>query len=295
MALEPFLPGPPATLMQIYLEIEQWIQSPSAGSLELRIEGLLGSIREAAAVLNQDLESGRPAADFRKLLEGTIEAYQDLQACLEEIQGGVAGFRTELVAEELLYLRAATTCLRQHTEDIENWLQAPQLRCPQCGFGAESADMLCPECHLELLYPDLQPDSKAARQFLHLGPEYASVYKVYLSVLAGDAPLADLHEPLGNLKTIVKSYPRFNGAGGDANLRVTLLQLHELCQEVSAGMEQMGKTFSSRETSDLNQGWLRIFTAAGQLQSILAPLLDEQGTGLVSAPSHGADSVQFSE
>lgn len=295
MTMEPFLAGPPATLKQIYQEIEEWIQSPSPGCLEMRIEGLLGSIREAAAVLNQDLESGRPAPDFQKLLEGTIEAYQDLEACLEEIQDGVAGSRSERVADELVYLRAATTSLRQHTEDIENWLHAPHLRCPKCGFGAETADRLCPECNLDLLYPDLEPDSQAARQFLHLGPEYVSVYRVYLSVLAGDATLSDLQEPLGDLKTIVKSYPRPSGAGADATLRATLLQLQELCQEVSAGIEQMGKTFSSRETSDLNNGWLRIFTAAGQLQSIITPLLTEQGIASASASSHGVDSVQFSE
>lgn len=296
MSVGPFLAGPPATLKQIHQEIEEWIQSPSSrDGLEMRIEGLLGSIRESAAVLNQDLERGRPAPDFQKLLVETVEVYQDLETCLEEIQSGVASSRTELVAEELAYLKAATSCLRQHTEDIEAWLQAPYLRCPKCGFGTESSDVLCPECNLELLYPDLEPDYQAARQFLHLGPGYAAVYKVYLKVLAGEATLAELQQPLAELKTIVKSYPRLSGAGADATLRATLLQLSELCREVCEGMDQMERAFSSRESSDLNQGWLRIFTAAGQLQAILQPLLAEQGMGSALASSPGADSVQFSE
>jgi len=289
------MPGPPATLAQIYEEIEQWIQSPALSHLGIRLDGLVATIREAAFALDRDLESGRPTEEFIVLLQATREAYHDLESCLEEIQGGVAAFNLPIVAEELRYLRAATTNLRQCTEAIESWLEAPQLRCPKCGFGSEMADKLCPKCGLALLYPDLEPDFQSARQFLRLGPDYIAVYKVYIAVLAGEANLVDLQEPLLQLRAIVKGYPRLSGAGADAEQRAVFLELKELCQEVSTGINQMGEAFNSKETSDLNQGWLRIFEAAGRLQALLTPLLAEQGSTSASNTQQGLDSVYFSE
>ena len=69
-------------------------------------------------------------------------------------------------------------------------------------------------------------------------------------------------------------------------------EVHEACAQILAGIGQMAAAFASHEASDLNQGWFRIFCAAGELQQLLRPLLQESS---VESGSPGADSFELSE
>jgi hypothetical protein len=285
--LDPMIPhfvfGQPVTLSQLRGEIESWLERPVQDGLPLSVENLLTAVREAEVAVRQNLESGQQAAELEPHFLGAAEAYQEMGSCLEAIAKGVRASETGGVAKELGRLVVAGDRLRQCTEEVERWLSQPQARCPQCGFGSQNLLQLCPDCRLELLYPDLSPDQQASKQFLTLGPDYLSVYKTYLAVLAGQSTLSELRLPLERLHAIVAE---------SASLVRSHAQVKSACAEILAGVEQMAACFVSREAEDLNKGWFRVFRAAGELQVLLQPFLQESG---LSSPQKGSDSFELSE
>lgn len=279
--------GQPVTLAQLRQEIEAWLERPvQEDDLPLRIESLRAAVREAEEALRQELESREQTSELEALFSGAVEAYQEMETCLEAISEGVRGSDKRVVAERLARLNEAGESLRERTEGVENWLSDSQARCPQCGFGSKDPSQLCPTCELELLYPDLSPDPQSGREFLTLGPDYLSVYKTYLAVLEGQSSLSELRSPLQRLQEIVVNF--------SSSLR-SHAQVHEACGQILAGVGQMATSFTSHEAADLNQGWFRIFCAAGELQQLLKPLLQESGLNSAASPSAGADSFELSE
>ncbi len=276
--------GQPVTLAQLRQEIEAWLKGAiQDDDLPLRVEQLMAAVREAEGSLRQEMESRQQTPELEVLFSGAVEAYQEMEGCLEAISTGVRAGDQELVAEELVRLNEAGDSLRERTEGVENWLNDSQARCPQCGFGSKDAGSLCPHCQLELLYPDLSPDPQSGREFLTLGADYIGLYKTYLAVLEGQSSLSDLRSPLERLQGVVVE---------SSSLLRSQPEVHEACAQILAGIGQMAAAFASHEASDLNQGWFRIFCAAGELQQLLRPLL--QGSSVESG-SPGSDSFELSE
>lgn len=275
-----FVFGQPVTLSQLRGEIESWLERPVQDGLPLSVESLLTAVREAESALRQSLESGQQASELEAHFLGAAEAYQELRSCLEAIARGIRAAETGVVAEELGRLIVAGDSLRQRTEEVENWLSDSLARCPQCGFGSQNLVQPCPDCQLELLYPDLSPDPQASKQFLTLGPDYLNVYKTYLAVLAGESTLSELRPPLERLHAVVAE---------SASLLRSHTDVKAACGKILAGLEQMATCFVSREAEDLNKGWFRIFCAAGELQDLLKPILQESGL------PKGSDSFEISE
>jgi hypothetical protein len=275
--------GQPVTLAQLRQEIEAWLKGAiQDDDLPLRVEQLMEAVREAEGSLRQEMESRQQTPELEVLFSGAVEAYQEMESCLEAISAGVRASDREAVAEELARLNEAGDSLRERTEGVENWLNDSQARCPQCGFGSKDAGSLCPHCQLELLYPDLSPDPQSGREFLTLGADYISLYKTYLAVLEGQSSLSELRSPLERLQGVVVE---------SSSLLRSHPEVHEACAQILAGIGQMAAAFSSHEASDLNQGWFRIFCAAGELQQLLRPLL--QGSSVESG-SPGSDSFELS-
>lgn len=285
------------TLKQVCLQLRAWVDDPqpSPDTLILQVERLISDIQQAAEAIERDLTTETAAPEFAALLEGNVTAYADLEQSLEEVAAALAAHDVAQVEEELLYLKAGMATLRQYTEAIEQWLAAPLMRCPRCGSGEADAgeDAICTACDLDMLYPDLQPDTHASRQFLNLGAEFVSVYRAYLGVLAGDVPLAELHAPLSLLEAWLQRHAQVAKLSRDSGLQPQLYNVAALCAQGIAGVQQMRTSFESRETADLNAGWAQIFSAAQNLQRCLPQLLADLG---MEAPvtSAGNDSIQFS-
>lgn len=279
-------------------ELEQWVQQPDEGGSEVltgRLEQLLGSIQEAARGIQQDLGARPAAPEFGELLTGSAVAYGDLEECLEEILAAIPARDRAQVQAELLYLKAAMSSLRQYTDAIEQWLAAPILRCPRCGATDGDPEEICRHCDLELLYPDLQPDTRASREFITLGAEYVAVYRTYLGVLAGERPLADLGPPLHELLGWLEPYLKISRLTREPGLVEQLQAVEQGCRQVQAGVEQMSSCFEGRETSDLNEGWRTIFEAGAELQRLMPQLLQDLGVASESHTGSGGDVVEFSE
>jgi rubrerythrin len=290
-------PGTVATLKQVYAKLHNWVKDPqpSPELLTGEIEQVISRIQEATDAIERDLAAETAAPEFAALLEGNASAYGDLEESLEVIVAALSAQDRDQIQEELVYLKAGMATLRQYTEAIEQWLAAPMMRCPRCGTGeAEAArDAICPTCDLEMLYPDLQPDTQASRVFLNLGSEFIAVYRAYLAVLAGDLPLAELNVPLNVLESWLQRHARVSDLSRDTQLQPQLYNVAGLCRQGLAGVEQMRTSFTSRETADLNAGWGQIFAAAQNLQRCLPQLLADLG---IQAPTNNdvGDSIQFS-
>lgn len=279
-------------------EIEQWLQRGQAGSAEMltsRLEQLQGSIQDAAREIESDLEARPAAPEFRELLTGSAGAYADLDECLEEILVALAAGDREQLEDELLYMKAGMASLRQYTDAIEQWLVAPILRCPRCGATDGDPEEICRHCDLELLYPDLQPDTRASREFVTLGAPYVQVYQAYLAVLAGDRPLAELGQPLHELLRWLEPYLNMSRLTRETHLVEQLQTVERSCQRVRSGVEQMSLCFEGRETSDLNEGWHTIFEAGAELQRLMPQLLRDLGVVTEPTTSGGGDMVELSE
>lgn len=284
------------TLKQALVEVQQWcFKAQEDEFLCGRLQQLQRAVLEAAEPIQADLGSATISDEFRQLLEGSHGAYLDI---VESLTGIVAAIRqrdVSSVSEERLYLQAAVGSLRQYTEAIEQWLLAPHPRCPRCGLSEDNPEWICPDCDLEYLYPDLEPNSQASRTFLTLGQEYLAVYRTYLSVASGDAPLADLADPLQRLTGYLAQHRDIQKLSNDSALRPLLERIGSLCQASLEGVERMKLAFSGRQMADLNRGWLEIFKAAGELQKCIPNLQDHLGLRPETTHQTGSDSVEFSE
>lgn len=286
-----------ATLKNICVKLRAWVEDPqpSPELLTTEVEQLIASVQRAMEAIERDLAAETAAPEFAALLEGNVTAYADLEESLEQIVAALVAQDVHQVQEELLYVKAGMATLRQYTEAIEQWLAAPLMRCPRCGTSeAEAADdAVCLVCDLEMLYPDLHPDTQASRQFLNLGAEFIAVYRTYLAVLAGDLPLSELDAPLTTLQAWLQQHAQVGRLSRDNQLQPQLGNVAALCAQGIAGVQQMRTSLQGRETADLNAGWAKIFSAAQNLQRCLPQLLAD--LGVQTASSHAeADSIQFS-
>ncbi len=200
---------------------------------------------QLSAAATRQLVVGNPAlcAEYRGLLARLTGAYQKGALALEQLLGEL---REETVGPSVEALQAAQLAAR----DAYLALSQEVLRCPLCAAQTE----VCQACGLEALYPDLRafpaPDLEA------LTPGLLTVFQAVRRVETGQASLATLAPILEAFAAELEEGFERASQQPESERRNQLLAHAE---GMWAGLGQMQSVFDSRQTSDLREGWSRLY------------------------------------
>lgn len=285
----------PVTLKNVAASSRAWMEGEAVPRLGARLEEMRERVLEAARTTEKDL-AGTLADDLRTPLQASLDTYDQAEALLDAlIQAHESGNRA--VKNLITGLEQARTHLLECDQQMQAWLRAPVLRCPRCGLQPQARQgYQCPQCHVDMLYPDPESALDDSQTSAHLGGEYVAVFEALSLVVQGEAPLTRLLGALTPLETMLGNWARLAEAEESSNAQLTyaLDTVAEAARRSLEGAAQMRSAVDTRQTRDLNEGWRILFESAQDVRQAI-PLISKatgaSGAGEFSRQEQFQDSI----
>ncbi len=283
----------PVTLANLTAALKLWMEGKPTPNLGSRIEQMRERVLEVARSTEQDLQ-GKLAPDLRGPLQASLDAYEGLDPVLEALAEAHAG-GNRAVKNLVAFLEKTRTQLLECDQAMHAWLRAPVLRCPRCGLTRDSGGARCPDCNVDLLYPDPESALSDAQTSAHLGPEYIEVFQALSLVVEGEAPLSRLLGALDRLETMLRNWAMLAEAEETSNAQLTyaLDTVADAARRSLEGAAQMRSVTQTRQTRDLNEGWRILFECAQDIRTSI-PLI-AKATGAAQRGDHFSTQERFQD
>lgn len=283
----------PVTLRTLALGLRNWMQGTSSVDQGPRIAQLRASVAEVERSTRADLENPL-APDLEAPLRGSLEVYEDLLPILDAVARAYAkdNRNIEKMVELLDSSRAA---LLEYDQAMEAWLRAPVLRCPRCGNQPQGHHYVCARCQADMLIPDPESALSCSQTSASMGPEYVAVFEALSLVVKGEGRLSQLMAALGELEEQLGDWAEMaeDEESTSSQLTYALDTVADASRRSLEGAAQMRRAVDTRQTRDLNEGWLTIFNAHQEIQTAIPTLAKAAGGGDHYAGQGFQDSVSI--
>lgn len=272
-------PPDTTTIKGIGQYAELWIageENVESNQLKLACERMMNSLTQAILDTEAELATtGKTHESLAEPVERSLQAYERLREILGDLKT-VSGAQQRAEARTLLTeMRDAADFLREAQADLEDWVLEDVLRCPRCGSTERDP---CGECGLQLMYLDPAGGTQASDGSVNLPREFADLYSAFLAIRDGKVSLSKLAQALPKVERNVNAFLAAVQAASQQNRESQNLASGEAClEEMKAGTAGLRAALHSRRMTDLQEGWLRLFRGAAQLQEIRRDLLMEFG------------------
>ncbi|MCE7872771.1 hypothetical protein DYH09_20645 [bacterium CPR1] len=216
------------------------------GVLDGPLFALIESNLAACASLEQSLAT----------MHDALEGQGDAVAALEELEGCSSRFLQS--CDELAHLAASSTPI-----------------CPGC--GSSGPEPTCPNCQVDRLIPDPEPNEIEFEQ-VQVNDEFMAVYQAYTRVLAGEAGLAELMQALQPLEfTLLEAQALLEHSLDQHPEDPSFLPMLRVVERALEGVNRMHAVEENRSTRELHHGWAQVLAGASGLRQAL-PAVAESGS-----------------
>ncbi|GMU51652.1 MAG: hypothetical protein AMXMBFR33_07980 [Candidatus Xenobia bacterium] len=231
------------------------------GGLDGPLFALIESNLAACANLEQSLAT----------MHDALEGHGDAAAALQELEGCSSRFLRS--CDELAQLAASSTPI-----------------CPGCGSsGPEST---CPNCEVDRLIPDPEPNEIEFEQ-VQVNDEFMAVYEAYTRVLAGEAGLAELMQALQPLEfTLLEAQALLQQSVDEHPEDPSFPHMLRVVESALEGVNRMHAVEENRSTRELHHGWAQVLAGASGLRQALpavSPGDGEDESGSEAEPETAVD------
>ncbi len=282
----------PVTLKNIAASLRAWMNQQEVPNLGARLNEMRDRVLEVARSTEKDL-AGQLAPDLREPLQASLDTYQHAEVLLDAlVQAHEDGNRS--VKNLVAGLDQARTRLLECDQQMQAWLRAPVLRCPKCGTQPQAKlGYRCPQCQVDMLYPDPESALDDSQTSAHLGPEYVAVFEALSLVVQGEAPLSRLLGALQPLEGMLENWARMAEGEETSNAQLTyaLDTVADAARRSLQGAAQLRSVVDTRQTRDLNEGWRILFEGAQEVRQAI-PLISKATGGRADDDfTHQHDSI----
>lgn len=268
----------PTTLTGLSRVLEFILEDPDnealAEELNRGVEHLTNSV--STAIWDTQVEVARlpEHSSLLRIYDLQLSAYDEIEEILNEINEP----REYDLEDAKDALDSTISDLKTSQYLWQKWLNDPSPRCSRCGYHG-GLGMECPDCDTDLLYPDRRAREELYSGQAVLGAEYKQAYDTYRSLGDGAAKLQNLVLCLEPIRTKAAQW-----GGMLKGIDSTLLE-EDVRQELNAaakatiqGLDLISQAQETREWTDINDGWNKIFKAAKSIQLALPSLYRALGS-----------------
>lgn len=284
--------GGPVTLKSLIVSLQAWMDGTSTVDLTPSLKQLREQVAEAARATELDLRQ-ELAPELEASLRGSLEVYEDLDPVLE-VLGKAYAAGNRAIKNMLALLEGAREDLRGHDEAMQAWLRAPVLRCPRCGRTPTNNAYVCPQCRVDMLYPDPESVLDDSQNSAQVGPEFVAVFEALSLVVRGEAPLSRLLAVLQGLEQSLSAWADIaeDEESSNVQLAYALDTVADAARRALQGTAQMRSVAQTRQTRDLNEGWHTVFEAAQEIRAAIPTLSKHAGA---PAGDHFSTQARFQD
>lgn len=216
------------------------------------LDGPLFSLIEANLAACANLEHSLNA------MHEALEGQGDAPAALQDLESAARAFLN--TCDQLTQVAASSTPI-----------------CPGC--GSSGPEPTCPNCEVDRLIPDPEPNEIEFEQ-VQVNDEFMAVYEAYTRVLAGEAGLAELMQALQPLEfTLLEAQALLQQSVDEHPEDPSFPHMLRVVESALEGVNRMHAVEENRSTRELHQGWAQVLAGASGLRQALPAVSAEDGEG----------------